>query len=30
MLISDSYEFIFVHDYKVAGSSIKHALRPYA
>jgi hypothetical protein len=30
MLISDSHEFIFVHNYKVAGSSIKHALKPYA
>ncbi len=30
MLISDSHEFIFVHNYKVAGSSIKNALRPYA
>ncbi|MCS4185016.1 hypothetical protein GGP43_003073 [Salinibacter ruber] len=30
MLISDSYEFIFVHNYKVAGSSIKHALKSYA
>jgi hypothetical protein len=30
MLISDTHEFIFVHNYKVAGSSIKHALKPYA
>ncbi|WP_251951878.1 hypothetical protein [Salinibacter ruber] len=30
MLISDSHEFIFVHNYKVAGKSIKNALEPYA
>jgi hypothetical protein len=30
MLISDTHEFIFVHNYKVAGSSIKSALAPYA
>ncbi|MCS4086131.1 hypothetical protein GGQ10_000930 [Salinibacter ruber] len=30
MLISDSHEFIFFHNYKVAGSSIKHALKPHA
>lgn len=30
MLISYSHRFIFLHVYKVAGSSIKAALRPYA
>lgn len=30
MLISFNHRFIFVHVYKVAGSSIKAALRPYA
>jgi len=29
MLLSDSREFIFVHNYKVAGTSIRHALRPF-
>ncbi len=30
MLISDDRQFIFVHNYKVAGSSIKTALRHWA
>ncbi len=30
MLISDSHEFIFVHNYKVAGRSVKEALEEYA
>ena len=30
MLISDSHKFIFIHNYKVAGNSIKSALAPYA
>ena len=30
MLISDDHQFIFVHLYKAAGSSVKEALRPYA
>lgn len=30
MLISHTNKFIFVHNYKVAGSSIKRALRPYS
>jgi len=30
MLISDIHEFIFVHNCKVAGNSIKNALGPYA
>jgi hypothetical protein len=29
MLLSDSHEFIFVHNYKVAGTSIRHALRSF-
>jgi hypothetical protein len=29
MLISDSHKFIFVHNYKVAGSSIEQALQQY-
>ncbi len=29
MLISDSKKFIFIHNYKVAGTSITHALYPY-
>jgi hypothetical protein len=29
MLLSDSHEFIFVHNYKVAGSSTRHALRTF-
>ena len=29
MLLSDSREFIFVHNYKVAGTSIRHALQPF-
>lgn len=30
MLISHTYKFIFIHNYKVAGSSIKTALGPYS
>jgi hypothetical protein len=30
MIISDAEEFILVHNFKVAGSSVKAALRPYA
>jgi len=30
MLISYSHQFIFVHVYKVAGTSVRHALEPYA
>ena len=30
MLISEKYNFIFVHIYKNAGTSITHALRPFA
>lgn len=29
MLLSDSHKFIFVHNYKVAGTSIRHALRSF-
>lgn len=29
MLLSDSHKFIFIHNYKVAGTSIRKALRPY-
>ena len=29
MLLSDSHEFVFVHNYKVAGTSIRHALSSY-
>lgn len=30
MIISDTHEFIFIHTFKVAGSSVKAALKPYA
>jgi hypothetical protein len=30
MIISHSKKFIFIHNYKVAGTSIREALRPYA
>lgn len=30
MLISYSHQFIFVHVYKVAGTSVRHSLSPYA
>lgn len=30
MIISHRHKFIFIHIYKVAGTSVSHALRPYA
>lgn len=30
MLLSGSHKFIFIHNYKVAGTSIRHALKGYA
>lgn len=30
MLISDKYNFLFIHIYKNAGTSITHALKPFA
>jgi len=30
MVLSETHKFIFIHIYKTAGSSISHALQPYA